>query len=63
MGDEPHYWIHNLSPFALRLWGDIGIRWYGLAYVAGMVLGGLLMLRWVKQRRAPLAAKEIQDSS
>ena len=31
-------WLHNLSPFALRLWDDFGLRWYGLSYAAGFLV-------------------------
>lgn len=30
-------YLHRLDPYALRLYGDFGIRWYGLAYAAGFV--------------------------
>ncbi|MGP1345833.1 MAG: prolipoprotein diacylglyceryl transferase [Phycisphaerales bacterium] len=31
-------WVHNLSPFALRISGDFGLRWYGLSYLLGFVI-------------------------
>ena len=30
-------YLHTLSPFLLRISGEIGLRWYGLAYLAGFV--------------------------
>lgn len=42
-------WLHNLDPYALRLWGDVGIRWYGLSYIAGFCAAWLLM-RWLATR-------------
>ena len=33
------YYLHNLDPFIFRLWGDVGPRWYGLAYVLAFVFG------------------------
>jgi phosphatidylglycerol:prolipoprotein diacylglycerol transferase len=56
MDSQHQYWVHDLSPFLLQISDNFGIRWYGLAYVAGMVLGGLLIRRWAKQGRAPLLA-------
>jgi phosphatidylglycerol:prolipoprotein diacylglycerol transferase len=35
------YYVHNLSPFLVRFSDNFGIRYYGLAYVAGYFL-----LRW-----------------
>lgn len=46
-------WMHDLSPFLVRLWGDFGLRWYGLSYAAGFVLA-YLMLRWLARRGAAL---------
>jgi len=50
--------VHNLSPFLLRFediginWfgPDFGIRWYGLAYMAGFVIG-YLILNWLTPRQ------------
>lgn len=41
-------WLHDLDPYALRLWGDFGIRWYGLSYLVGFFLGYLLVKRVAK---------------
>ena len=27
------YYLHNFDPFIFRLWGNVGPRWYGMAYV------------------------------
>ncbi|MEN9637609.1 MAG: hypothetical protein RL077_6013, partial [Verrucomicrobiota bacterium] len=29
------YWVHDLSPFLVRFSDTLGIRYYGLAYLAG----------------------------
>jgi phosphatidylglycerol:prolipoprotein diacylglycerol transferase len=60
------FWVHHISPFALVLWHasdgtPVGIRWYGLAYLAGLTCGYLLVRRWVRQRRVPLQTVQIQD--
>lgn len=42
-------WVHNLDPFALQFTETFGIRWYGLAYLAGFVIGYyaiVLKTRW-----------------
>ena len=43
-------WLHNLDPYLidLHLWEGGPIRWYGLAYLVGFVLGYLLIRRVVK---------------
>ena len=35
---------HSLNPVALSL-GPLSIRWYGLAYLVGFVLAGVVMYR------------------
>ncbi|MCP4757976.1 MAG: prolipoprotein diacylglyceryl transferase [Planctomycetes bacterium] len=39
-------YLHRLDPVAIPLSSDWGIRWYGLAYLAGFVIAWLL-IRWM----------------
>jgi phosphatidylglycerol:prolipoprotein diacylglycerol transferase len=39
-------WLHDLSPFALRLTESFGVRWYGLSYALAFLIGWLL-LKWL----------------
>lgn len=55
------HWIHNLDPFLIRFAGDFGIRWYGIAYLAGLAWGFFMIRRWSTQGRAPLRRTEIGD--
>ena len=54
-------WIyfHNLDPFAIHFWGNIGIRWYGLAYIAGILLGWFFILQLIKKNRSPLSPDDL----
>jgi phosphatidylglycerol---prolipoprotein diacylglyceryl transferase len=36
-------YVHDFDPVALDLWGPLALRWYGLAYLAGFVVGMLLL--------------------
>jgi len=59
------HFVVNFDPFLLRLVsadsGDFGIRWYGVSYVAGIVLGALLLRRWARRGRLPMEPSEIGD--
>lgn len=44
-------WLHDLSPFLVRLWGNFGLRWYGLSYAAGF-FAAWVILRWLIGRGA-----------
>ncbi len=41
--------VHTLDAYAFQFGGGFGIRWYGLAYAAGFLVGWLL-LRWLARR-------------
>jgi phosphatidylglycerol:prolipoprotein diacylglycerol transferase len=43
------YYLHNLDPFIFKLWGDVGPRWYGMAYVLAFV-SGFALLSWLSKR-------------
>ncbi len=43
------YYVHDLSPFLFRFTDTIGLRWYGLAYVAAFVVG-IAVYRVLAQR-------------
>ncbi|MGH7244350.1 MAG: prolipoprotein diacylglyceryl transferase [Phycisphaerales bacterium] len=36
-------WLHDLSPFALKISDGFGLRWYGLSYATGFVVAYLFM--------------------
>ncbi len=55
------HWVHDLDPFLLRISGEIGLRWYGLSYLAGIVGGWWLLLRWAKAGRLPMKSQEVGD--
>lgn len=49
-------WVHDLDPVALRI-GGFALRWYGLSYVMGFIVAGLL-LRWLAIRGATPIPKD-----
>ncbi len=55
------YYVHDLSPFLIRLTDSIGLRWYGLAYVAAFVVG-ISVYRWLaKKGYSDLAPEKVSD--
>lgn len=44
-----HFYLHRISPYILRFGGQFGLRWYGLSYVAGFIVG-LFLLRYLSQK-------------
>src|ERR1700712_4127756 len=55
------YWVHTPHPFLIRFSASVGIRYYGLAYLAGFVAAGWLLLRYYKAGRSKLDLNAIFD--
>ena len=54
-------YLHQLSPFAIELTESTGLRWYGLAYIAGFIVGWWF-IRWMaKTGRSPLSPNQAGD--
>ncbi len=54
-------YVHHFDPFAIQFTESFGIRWYGLAYVAGF-LAAFLLLRWfVKLGISELKEDQVAD--
>jgi phosphatidylglycerol:prolipoprotein diacylglycerol transferase len=61
-------WLHNLDPFAIDLTGTFvgelingGIRWYGLSYLLGFVIGFFLIKRVLRVGVSPLKPEQAMD--
>lgn len=55
------YYMHDLSPFLIHFSGGIGIRWYGMAYLAGFVIGILLYRRLAVKGFSDLQLNQVAD--
>ena len=55
------FYVHNLSPFLLRFGGDVGIRWYGLAYILAFLFGTLLYRRLAQRGYSDLSPDQVTD--
>jgi phosphatidylglycerol:prolipoprotein diacylglycerol transferase len=50
----------RIDPIALRL-GPLAVRWYGLAYVVGIVVAGVLLYRDSRRRNLGLSADDATE--
>jgi phosphatidylglycerol---prolipoprotein diacylglyceryl transferase len=55
------YWVDNLSPFLGPHWGNIGVRYYGLAYMLGFVVAWWLLVRYALTGRSRVPAARVPD--
>jgi phosphatidylglycerol:prolipoprotein diacylglycerol transferase len=58
---SPDAYFHHLHPFAIHISGNFGIRWYGLAYLAGFYIGYLIILALSKRGLTPLKPDSVGD--
>ncbi len=56
-----HHWVHDLSPFLWEFSPGIGLRYYGLAYVLGFLIGLWLLGRYSRAGRSPLTPQQNGD--
>lgn len=54
-------YVHTLSPFAIEFAPGVGIRWYGLAYLAGFLLGLSAIRFLIRKQRCPLSPPDAGD--
>jgi phosphatidylglycerol:prolipoprotein diacylglycerol transferase len=56
-----NHYVHHLSPFAIQFTESFGIRWYGLAYLAGFVAGYWTVSRFASRRTTPIPVDKVAD--
>jgi phosphatidylglycerol:prolipoprotein diacylglycerol transferase len=54
-------WVHNLNPFIIQFSENMGLRWYGMAYMAGFIVGALFMHFMAKRGRGSLPSSMVTD--
>lgn len=55
-------YLHSLDPYAFRFGGDgFGIRWYGLAYVAGLLIAWGMASWMSRTRRSLVPTPQVSD--
>lgn len=54
-------YVHNLDPIALHIYGNVAIRWYGLAYLMSFVAGFLLLRHMARKGLWVMAPEKTAD--
>ena len=55
---ETGHWVHDLDPKLFYIWGDLGVSYYGLAYVLAFVFGVAMHRLMIRKNRSPLNRDE-----
>ena len=56
---SPHFWIDRLNPWVVRFDTGVRIRCYGLAYLAGFLLTGWILLRLARKEMLSIKEEEV----
>lgn len=54
------YYVDSFDPVLFHVWGSLSVRWYGVAYVCGFVLGYLVWRKAVKDRLVALEREDVE---
>lgn len=54
-------YIHNIDPFLIQFNENFGVRWYGLAYLAGIVLGYFIILKLIRRGKMQITEEVLSD--
>ena len=54
-------YFHNLDPFIIHFTGNIGLRWYSMAYILGILAGWFFIKRLSQKQTIALSSKELSD--
>jgi phosphatidylglycerol:prolipoprotein diacylglycerol transferase len=54
----PQYYVHDIDPVAIHLWGNVGIHWYGVAYVMGFAVVIYMLHLFYKRGKSPLGPEQ-----
>jgi len=54
-------YLHQMDPFAWRISGDFGVRWYGLAYAAGFACAYVILRTLAKRGIAKMKPEQVSD--
>ena len=55
------YWDDRLDPFLIHFTGRFGIRYYGLGFAAGFIVGAWLLAVYARKGKSLLAVSKISD--
>ncbi len=55
-------WLHDLSPFAIRFTDSFGLRWYGLSYALGFLVGWMVLRGLARRGVALIPPERVGDA-
>ena len=62
MTNRAQYWVDRLDPVMIHIHGDLGIRYYGVAYLLAFIIGALLLYWYYRAGKSPLDPHRIETA-
>jgi len=56
----PSHWVHDIDPVLIHIYGDFGIRYYGLAYIAGFAVAYWAFRVYRRRGWSPLDGESLE---
>jgi phosphatidylglycerol:prolipoprotein diacylglycerol transferase len=53
--------VHNFDPFLWQIYGNFGVRWYGMAYLAGFICAYFLIHKMALRNKAQIPVRLVSD--
>lgn len=53
--------VHTLDPFLWQIYGNFGIRWYGMAYLAGFICAYFMIYKMAVRNKAQIPVRLVSD--
>lgn len=53
--------VHNFDPFLWQIYGNFGIRWYGLAYLSGFIAAYYMIYKMALINKAQIPVRLVSD--
>ena len=55
------FWVHDIDPFLVRFGENLGIRYYGVAYLLGFAAAAGLLILYHRRGRSPINLNGVTD--
>jgi phosphatidylglycerol:prolipoprotein diacylglycerol transferase len=53
--------VHDFDPVLFHIFGDVGVRWYGLSYILGFIAAYMMMVWLTRRQKAGMSPDLVSD--
>lgn len=59
MSNTTQYWVNNIDPVIFRIYGDIAVRYYGIAYLLGFIFTIIMLKIYYRAGKSSIDSNKI----